>query len=203
MTEPTPSWLDSPLIIMGHVVDLWNLPADVKKIVREKRRMGFNAEHWLSADFKAGPCDGKFLFKTSVGTLRDDLGEYLPLAQKAGLKVFIYVNAHWYSAAMPDEMFIKGASGERAVAYGHGWLTCPVGPFLPWSEQVARDLGEYDIDGVFIDGPSMAPCWCPACRKAFEARYGVAMPDDFSTAPVRERLPPGRPRQEERHRGLL
>ncbi len=185
---PENDWLAQPLIIMGHVVDLWNLPGDVKRIVREKRAMGFNAEHWLSADFKAGPCDGKFLFRTSVGTLRDDLGAYLPVAQKAGLKVFIYFNAHWYSDAIPGGMFIRSATGERAGAYGHGWLTCPSGPFRAWSEQVCRDLGAYDIDGVFIDGPAMAHCWCPACREAFRARYGVAMPDDFSKAPIEVQL---------------
>ncbi len=181
-------FMSHPLVIMGQVMDLWSLPADTKATVREKVRMGFNMEHWLSADFSGGPCDGKFLFKTSVGTRRDDLSAYLPIARRAGLRVFVYFNAHWYNEAIGDDMYMRTASGDKVTAYGHGWLTCPTGPFRAWSERVMRDLGEYDIDGVFIDGPAMAQCWCPACRKAFESRFGSEMPADFATAPVRAQL---------------
>lgn len=200
---PGLEWLQRPLIIMGHVFDTWNLPDDVRSIVRLKRELGFNAEHWLGALFEAGPSDGKtFLFRTRAGPspaeagtsarvggwVRDDLAEYLPVAHEAGLRVFVYFNAHWYGKDFPEEMFIRTADGEKMEAYGHGWLTCPGGPFLRWSEQIARDLAEYDIDGVFIDGPAMGICYCPACRQGFQDAYGMRLVEDLSKVALELRL---------------
>jgi len=182
-------WLRAPLVIMGHVFDFWDLPKDPREVVRVKRELGFNVEHWMGNSFEGGPQKpGTFLFKTRAGYLRDDLSSYLPAAHDAGLRVFVYFNAHWYSDDFPDEMFARTPTGEKIAAYGHGALTCAAGPFLDWSRDVAHDLGEYDIDGVFLDGPGAFACYCPACRQAFAERFGVALPEDMTKAPAEVRL---------------
>ena len=182
-------WLNRPLIIMGHVFDFWELPKDPHAVVKRKRELGFNAEHWMGSSFEGGPQrQNAFLFKTEVGYARDDLGAYLPAAHAAGLRVFVYFNGHWFSDEFPEAFFARTPAGEKHVAYGHGALTCAAGPFFDWSMRVARDLGEYDIDGVFLDGPGAVACWCDACRQAFRERFGVDLPDDPGKAPREVRL---------------
>ncbi|MFB3892028.1 MAG: hypothetical protein ACE15C_08395 [Phycisphaerae bacterium] len=172
-----PNWINRPFGIMGHVFDYWLLPDDPAEQVKIKLDMGFVAEHWFGGRFKTGGDNGRsWLFRTRHGFIEDRLGPYMAAARAGGLKVLVYVNAHWYSKDFPAEMFARNADGSLITAYGSGSLTCPAGPFLKYSLELAEDLGEYDIDGVFLDGPIAGSCWCESCRGEFARKYGRDMP---------------------------
>ena len=182
-------WTDRPFSIMGHVFDYFLLPEDPAEQVRLKRGLGFDAEHWLGSVFKTGGDDGRsWLFRTRHGFLEDRLGPYLQAAHQQGLRVLVYVNAHWFSDAMPAEMFARGPDGQRLAAYGAGHLTCPAGPFLDYMVALAEDLGEYEVDGAFLDGPLGSLCWCDHCRAEYRRRFGEDMPSRALSLAQRRRL---------------
>jgi hypothetical protein len=182
-------WTRRPFSIMGHVFDYWRLPDDPAEVARWKRSLGFDAEHWLGSAFKTGGDDGhSWLFRTRHGCLEDQLAAYLPAAHAEGLRVLVYVNAHWYGESFDEGMFARTADGRPVAAYGNGALTCPGGPFLQYSLELAEDLGQYEIDGVFLDGPIGSICWCEACRRQYEQRFGEPMPAGRLTLGQRRRL---------------
>lgn len=170
-------WHKKPLAIMGHVFDYWLLPQDHDAVVARKRELGFSAEHWLGSSFKTGGESGHdFLFRCRHGFKQDLLAEYLPAAHRQGLKVLVYINVHWFADDFHPEMLRRGPDGKPAVAYGSGALVCPGGPFLDWALAVAEDVGEYDVDGVFLDGPISSLCYCESCQANWQARHGGPLP---------------------------
>ncbi len=171
-------WINRPFSVMGHLFDVHLLPKDPREQVAFKRGLGFDSEHWLSSLFKTGGDDGKqWLLKTRYGCVEDLLRPYLKAAKAEGLKVIVYVNAHWYTSDFPAEMLLRRADGSAVTGYGAGLLTCPGGPFLKYMLDLAEDLSEYAIDGVFLDGPIASPCWCESCRKQYRERFDAHMPD--------------------------
>ncbi len=184
-----PEWLAKPFSIMGHTFDWFLLPEDPPGQARYKRALGFDAEHWLGSLFKTGGDDGKsWLFRTRHGFIEDRLGPYLAPAREQGLKVLVYVNVHWFKADVGEEMLARKADGSPVAAYGAGCLTCPAGPFLAYSVALAEDLGEYPVDGVFLDGPIGATCWCEHCRRAYRQRFGEELASGPADLPQRRRM---------------
>lgn len=182
-------WHSRPFSIIDQIWDYWLLPADVGEQVRFKKDMRFDAEHFFGSFFKTGGFDGKsWAFRTRFGCQRDLLDEYLPAAKAAGLRVLVYLNVHWFSDAFPKGMLARRADGQPLEAYGNGWLTCPAGPFLQYSLDLAADLGEYDVDGAFLDGPLGSVCWCDSCRRLYRQRYGEELPPGPLTLAQRTRL---------------
>jgi hypothetical protein len=100
------------------------------------------------------------------------------------------VNVHWFAKGFPEEMFARNRDGSLMTAYGSGSLTCPAGPFLKFSTDLAEDLSAYPIDGVFLDGPIASSCYCDACKAEFRRRFGVEMPVAAGPLPleIRRRL---------------
>jgi len=187
------AWWQRPVIILAHQYDqdlsVERDPQALERLVQWKRSMGFDAEHLLlnysmMQGAEGGDDSRAYLFRNRHGFKEDWLGAYLPIAHKHGLRVIVYFNCHWFKfSAFPGEYFVVDAAGTREVIYGNGGRVCPQGPFRNWSEGLAEDLGRYAIDGVFLDGPSQVPCWCPACRKEFEGRHGAPLPEDPAGCP--------------------
>ena len=171
-------WYERPMAIMGHMMDAEGV--DVESQVRLKRELGFDAEHWLAADLSSGGDDGRsYFFKTAAGFAQDKLSEYLPIAHRAGLRVLIYLNVHWFNEKFNPEWMQVDAEGKRIGAgYGAGYLACVNSPFEGWAAGMARDLGKYDIDGVFLDGPIFhgRGCFCEFCARRFKEFCGLELP---------------------------
>ena len=182
-------WLHRPFGIMGHTCDFWLLPEDPAEQVRIKRGLGFQAEHWFAGRFKAGGDNGKsYYFRTRHGFLEDRLGPYLEAAHAQGLKVLVYLNVHWFSSEFPPAMLARKPDGSAMTAYGAGSLTCPAGPFYRFAMDLAEDIGEYAVDGVFLDGPYGSNCWCDHCRREHWEEFGMEMPGGRLSLAERRRL---------------
>jgi hypothetical protein len=185
-------WWQEPLTILAQFYEInQTVPhgrAAIERLVRWKLASGFNAEHLLlnySMIEGTGGDDAKaYLFKNDHGYQEDWLAEYLPIANRLGLRVIIYFNCHWFKlGTFPSDYYVVEANGTPKVLYGNGGGVCARGPFRNWSEKIADALGRYTIDGVFLDGPVKDTCWCPTCRAEFQARFGSPMPDNLAQLP--------------------
>ena len=169
---------------------------EVKKInaeefSREVVNSHFNAQH-LEYSMSYDGESKIFLFNTKKAREipRDFLKEYLPEAHKRGIFVFIYINVHW-----ANKLFIREhpdwvqrlADGKPLTGLygGEGTSLCVNSPWREWIFSLIHELASnYDIDGIFFDGPSfyLGTCYCESCKKKFKERYGENLPlkEDWS-----------------------
>lgn len=187
-------WWQRPVVILAHQYDADATaakgPRALERLVRWKRSLGFEAEHLLlnhsMMEGSAGGDDPRaYLFRNRSGYREDWLSQYLPVAQKHGLRVIVYFNVHWFRpGSFPADHFVVDAAGTPKVIYGSGYEVCPRGPFRRWAEGMAQDLGAYPIAGVFLDGPPEDRCWCRSCRAEFRARFGAELPASPADLPT-------------------
>ncbi|MFH1023532.1 MAG: hypothetical protein V1809_09095 [Planctomycetota bacterium] len=191
---PAGDWWKRPLAILAHAyepIPREHLadPRALDRLVRWKRSLGFDAEHLLlNGSMLEGGAGGddprRYLFKNRHGCAVDFLAHYLPQAKRRGMRVIAYFNVHWFKpGSFPADHFMVDAAGKPKILYGNGNAVCPRGPFRAWAEGLAEDLGEYAIDGVFLDGPLQDRCWCAACRGEFQSRHGAALPANAGGCP--------------------
>ncbi|MGD9496683.1 MAG: beta-galactosidase trimerization domain-containing protein [Armatimonadota bacterium] len=121
----------------------------------------------------------------------DLLREYVPHAHEQGIHVLAYLNMHWYSYDFGDQhpdweqVLSDGTPYGRAnPLYGSGTTLCVNSGWRDWAFGLIREAMHTGIDGCFLDGPVIYPgaCYCPACRRLFEAQYGAPIPpaEDWS-----------------------
>lgn len=192
MTAIQPPWWQKPVVILSrgydHQPGIERDPAVMERLVRWKRRAGFDAEslmlNYSMFEGRGGEDSRAYYFKNFHGCREDWLSQYLPIAHKHGLRVIIYFNCHWFKPdTFPADHYVVDPAGKPKVIYGDGGEICCRGPFRTWSEKMAQDLGRYPIDGVALDGPVKDGCWCPHCRTAFQATYGEALPENPAACP--------------------
>ena len=163
----------------------------VEEFSRKVAECHFNAQH-LEYSMSYDGESKIFLFQTKEARKipRDFLREYLPEAHKRGIFVFIYMNVHW-----ANNLFIKEhpdwvqrlADGKPLTGLygGKGTSCCVNSPWREWIFSLIDELASnYDIDGIFFDGPSfyLGTCYCEACKKKFKETYGENLPlkEDWS-----------------------
>jgi len=180
-------WCDKPLRIVevasGFREDIEE--ASPTEELAWKKQLCGNVEHLPCMGIPGGMDDKNLFFRSKLGkkTKRDYLGEYLPLARKAGIRTIIYFNVHWYRKQFIDEhpdWVQRDAANERIRSSygGDGALVCVNTPWRDWSFAVIRDLAQYAIAGIFLDGPFVAAagCYCSCCREKFKKAYGENLP---------------------------
>ncbi len=153
------------------------------EVAETKKRLGFNAEHLTCSQVYGGE-RRIFYFKTGIAkeVPRDFIGEYIPEAHKRGIKVLIYYNVHWLSLDLGKEHpeWLQVNAGGKIIdnLYGSGNAPCVNSSWREWSFQGIKDLAAYDIDGIFLDGPIVAPgaCYCKSCQEGFKRGYGLELP---------------------------
>ncbi len=162
----------------------------LKKQAEEIKRLGGNAQHFHCMLVSAGEHDTGglnemgFFFKTKLAKKNnpDRLKAYLPLAHKRGIRVIIYFNVHWYSQKFGKEhadwLQIKEDGKPIDNVYTTGTSFCINSGYREWVFQLLRDLCDYDIDGIFYDGPIFfdKTCYCEECRRIFRDRTGAELP---------------------------
>lgn len=129
---------------------------------------GFNTEqlfHLAASYAKGHYTDEKEALK---------LDEYLKKTRAAGLRVIVYINIHCM-----DEMYSehpdwaqRDASGNPLMAYDVFPYICLRSGYREYIKESFANLCRRDIDGIFLDGPVMLECHCPACDKEFKETYG-------------------------------
>ncbi|MBE7043573.1 MAG: hypothetical protein E7399_08840 [Ruminococcaceae bacterium] len=105
------------------------------------------------------------------------LDEYLKRTKKAGVKEIVYVNIHGVNAEDHEkhpEYSLLDKDGNALTVYGAQYYICLNGPYFEEHIKNMKELCKHDIDGIFLDGPSLRAdaCYCDACLKKFEEQYG-------------------------------
>ena len=115
----------------------------------------------------------------------DLLEQYIGAARSEGLQAIVYLNLHWYrnefgaEHADWEQRTVEGrAIGQVRPLYGKGTSFCVNSGWRDWSFDLIREVAQYDIDGVFLDGPVVYPdcCFCTACQAKFRQLYGETLP---------------------------
>ncbi|MBI3696733.1 MAG: beta-galactosidase trimerization domain-containing protein [Acidobacteria bacterium] len=178
-------WEREPLRIIDLVTPFGQITALPPADAAARKVAGFyNAEHLHVMGMGGGLDDQRFFFSTKLAAKsnEDYLGRYLPEARRRGLRVFIYFNVHWYTAAFgnahPDWLQVREDSRPLTGVYQTGMDFCVNSPWREWVFQLLRDLSAYPIDGIFFDGPIFFPdtCYCRWCRQKFEKAHGRPLP---------------------------
>ncbi len=159
------------------------LNLDPAMVAERKRKLGFNMEHLNCSDVYGGE-RGVFFFQTGIAEEipRDFIGEYLPEAHSRGIRVLIYYNVHWldrdFGMRNPDWLQVSRDGRTKEDLYGSGCAPCVNSGWREWSFRGIRDLADYDIDGIFLDGPIFISdgCYCESCRESFRNEYGTTLP---------------------------
>lgn len=187
-----PWWTEEPLRIIEvcNAFDKEFATVSLDREVQAVQELGGNAQHFhcmsMSADAHdtAGLSDERFYFKTALSRRAhpDRLAAYLPLAHQRGIRVVVYFNVHSYSRGFgkvhPDWQQIKEDGSAISEVYETGTSFCVNSPYREWVFQILRDLCQYDIDGIFFDGPIFfeKTCYCPACQRQFREKTGQELP---------------------------
>lgn len=169
-------WLEEPLKIIDRIsVDrslLQNREFNIEKVIDEKIRLGFNAEHF-SAHIR-GEKPLKYI---------DFVKSYAEVAKKKGLKVFLYVNVHWHDVSdarkHPSWFQVNYKGSLIRDVYGSGVMPCVnSNGYREFIFDALRKLAKTGINGIFLDGPVFHPkgCYCRSCRTKFRKKYGIEIP---------------------------
>ncbi len=140
--------------------------------------MGFNLQHLAFPTLSGG--EGTFL----RGPWQpEEYRAYLRECHQRGIRVVPYTNVHWiiepFSSEHPDWLQVDEQGTPIVLGYGKGNAPCMNTPWRDWAiAQVLGFLDEYDIDGLYLDGPTYFPraCYCAACRQLFATEEHAALP---------------------------
>ena len=188
------NWVEKPIRTF-HLMHMENSFKKGKVDPREDAKL-LEALHanvgWFTATGCAAGLGNKMMFDTSRFERMDGIGDadlldqFVTEAHRRGVKAIAYLNLHWY----PDEFGAAHSDWEQRTSdgrsigqvrplYGKGTSFCVNSPWRDWSFDLIREVGRYDIDGVFLDGPVVFPdcCFCASCREKFQARFGGEIPE--------------------------
>ncbi len=181
-------WLKEPMRVLDLVFTpkLENYP--MQEVVKVCRKMHANVIHFhCQYNMRGGFDETEMFFKSRLSKKknRDVIGEFLPLAKKAGIRTVVYMNLHWFTKTFADahpDWWVMTYEGKHIEhLYGDDDASfCINSPWRNWSFTLLEDVCNYEIDGVFYDGPvaflRRGGCFCAHCRKLFQETYGREMP---------------------------
>lgn len=175
-TEKIP-WYNRPMRIAAMQCNFEGSQAKTLRVPNKWQKMGFNVEqlfHPTADSYSA-------LFnKRKHGAL---LKRYLKEAKANRLRVIMYLNVH----VLGPSLFSKKETWAQRAADGSFYMFYDIYPACcvnsPWRDyffQSLEDLKDYDIDGVFLDGPLVAGggCHCQSCQEKYRREFGRAMKKD-------------------------
>ncbi len=113
----------------------------------------------------------------------DMLGDILSACHKRGIGVSAYINVginNAQSALHMDWLRVSkdGVIWNGDVAENNAFTSmCYYTGYKEFLFNVIKEVLEYEVDGIFLDCLSSAPCYCMTCRKAMK-EAGVDVADD-------------------------
>lgn len=162
---------------------------NAERLAEQTAAMGANAIVINAADsYTWYPSKYTYLRRTVED--RDFVAEYTGAFHKRGMKVLL---RYAVGLAFEDDVYnrypqwaARQADGEPMISgekrpglWRLLYRNCPNSYF---EKTVAKNmfrelLTEYDVDGMFIMGGPIPPCWCDRCRMLYRKQYGKDMPD--------------------------
>lgn len=177
--EREAAWWKGPLCIS----DLQLTPDEVRKMgpaaaAAKLGDLGFNVQEIA---FPALPgYEGSYL---RAPWRPEDYLAFVEACHSHGIRVTPYLNVHGFYTALakehPDwpERYADGS----LILRGNGvWVPpCYNGPWHDFAlDAIAKMVLDYDVDGMFLDGPSWSDqgCYCANCRRRFRTETGKELP---------------------------
>ncbi len=113
----------------------------------------------------------------------DVLRAYLDKAHEQDRRIILYLNVHIimpYRVQHNEQWGQRDAEGQLRMNYGTYVRACLLSGWRDDILSCIDKLGQYDIDGLFLDGPILLPsgCFCANCRREFQERYGKPLTPD-------------------------
>ena len=108
------------------------------------------------------------------------LGKYLRKTRENGIDVILYMNCHILLNSQAEK-FSEWAKVDRDGNYIHLYETykaCCVN--TSWTDYfigAIRNLQEFDLAGIFLDGPVQVPCFCSSCQAKFKKEHDHSLMD--------------------------
>jgi len=183
------NWWDEPLRAVTLEFPASDVATiDVKGIVNETARGHVNTLVVFSTGYYPG---GSAFYQSKIAPLypglgeRDLLADAVETAHDNGQKVVAYLASIWGNRdlyfAHPD--WAQRKADGRVTSWDAAYNSVAMDPLSPYRDyfaSIVREIGDnYDVDGFYFDEPSYQS-WSasPACRRAFEAEFGLPLPTD-------------------------
>ncbi len=174
LAQEPEKWYERPLRISALQCNFEN---ESYSVIDKWVGMGFNTEqlfHPMADNYSAIYDKAKH---------KELLTEYIRIAHTKGMKVILYLNVHILGPSIDDKKDIwsqKNKSGQIVNLYGTYPSICLNSSWRDYFFKVLDDLGETDIDGIFLDGPVIAKpgCFCGHCKAKYKAKYGEGFGSD-------------------------
>jgi hypothetical protein len=166
-------------------IDHFEGKVDAKDMAEQMANAGVTWQHFtgISGFIRSGQEKLHAYFSISddyIDSKHDLLREYIPEAHKRGIKIFLYLNVHWYPKIFleknSDWLQFKSDGEPKTGLYDlpDSVTPCPNSPWRDWIFNVAAEVArKYDIDGFFLDGPVFFQdtCYCKFCREKFHSLF--------------------------------
>lgn len=166
---------------------------DAERLVKVVEELGADTLRFQPMGYWAYyPTKSKYPTHPELGN-RDLLAEAVRACRKAGLHIYAYskyCNPFMepdYTDKHPEylDWVMRGPDGKPSITFDNlGWMMSPKidatgDAYRAAIYQIIREYATYDIDGIYLDGPSSfgytGVCYCQTCRKKFEAYCGMEM----------------------------
>ena len=183
------NWWDEPLravTLEFPAADVATI--DVKGIVDETHRGDANTLSVFSTGYYPG---GTAFYQSAIAPHyqglgdRDLLADAIEAAHANGQKVVAYLASIWGNRDLffqhPD--WAQRKADGRVTTWDEHYNSVAMDPLSPYRDYFASIVKEiadnYDVDGFYFDEPSFQS-WSAsqACRRAFEAEFGVPLPTE-------------------------
>ncbi|MCG2680605.1 MAG: beta-galactosidase trimerization domain-containing protein, partial [Kiritimatiellae bacterium] len=155
---------------------------DTQYFFQHLKRFRPTAIHFEAIWSNGALYESKLLPKVPGLGNRDLLRETIPLVHQEGIKYFAYTQGQIFAENLKPQ-FEQWATcrqdGKLTIVYGSMITACPNSPWREFTYKQVRELfGNYEIDGLFFDGPAFfaGACYCRYCREKFQAQYGAEIP---------------------------
>lgn len=191
MEELEKWWENNALLITEGFAPMWSLYSikthEIPKLAEKYYRTGANTIHLGCMELGKG-CGTNYekpIFKiTGNQNIEYDLlGLFISEFHKLGIRVIMYFNGHSFVPQFfidhPSWVQIYEDGSPALDIYGTGASACPNNPgFKEWQANIIKDLCEYEIDGVFLDGNIFfqQTCFCDICKNKFKNIYNFELP---------------------------
>ncbi len=183
------NWWDEPLRAVTLEFPASDVATiDVKGIVNETHRGHVNTLVVFSTGYYPG---GTAFYQSKIAPLypglgeRDLLADTIETAHANGQKAVAYLASIWGNRdlyfAHPD--WAQRKADGRVTSWDTAYNSVAMDPLSPYRDyfaSIVREIADnYDVDGFYFDEPSFQS-WSasPACRRAFEAEFGLPLPTD-------------------------
>jgi len=162
-------WYDRPLRIAALQCDFE--AGQTLEVADKWAAAGFNVEQLFH------PMADSYSALFDIENHAEILSDYLERAQQNNLRIILYLNVHILGPTLAshwEDWAQRTVDGSCPRQYETYYTCCVNSSWRDHFFSVIDSLATFDIDGVFLDGPTVIPggCFCPHCQARYTSRHG-------------------------------